>query len=185
MKQKLTYATLAVAAMILTGFLMDRREVVWSQEVGKAVASEDGFEGLTVVVNHTEEGPDFEVAQRAMRRSLDSIIRKAVQSYQAAKDDAKKKQAKETVSSALIKYFEADMKQREQDIQAIEERVKKLRDQLEKRRAAKEEIIGLQLQVVINEAEGMGFYGGRSVEEGFGRSGFRRRGRATFDNEDR
>ncbi|MFO1092581.1 MAG: hypothetical protein U0992_04600 [Planctomycetaceae bacterium] len=66
------------------------------------------------------------------------------------------------------------MQLREQEIRDIEERVKKLQAQLERRRAAKAELLDLQLKVLVNEAEGLGFYGrGGSMERtrGAGRMG--------------
>jgi hypothetical protein len=38
----------------------------------------------------------------------------------------------------------------------LEERLKKLKDQLERRRKAKTDIIQLELKVLVNEAEGLG-----------------------------
>jgi len=37
--------------------------------------------------------------------------------------------------------------------------VKKLRDQIEKRKKARDEIINLRLKTIVNEAEGLGFPG--------------------------
>lgn len=88
----------------------------------------------------------------------DSDIRRGVKQYQDAKTDDEKKQGETTISNALSKYFELDMQNREEEIREIEERVKKLRAQLETRREAKDQLIELQLKVLINEANGLGFY---------------------------
>ena len=87
-----------------------------------------------------------------------SAIDIAVQKYQQATNDADKERAKKGLATALSGYFDDDMKNREQELSEIEERVKKLRARLEKRRDAKEKLVELQLQVLINEAEGLGFY---------------------------
>jgi hypothetical protein len=46
---------------------------------------------------------------------------------------------------------------RKKELADIESRLEKLRAQLERRRAKKDEIVDLQVKVAINEAEGLGF----------------------------
>lgn len=107
-------------------------------------------------------------------QQTDSAIQQAVGKYRAAEDDKGKDEAKQAMSAALSEYFDADMKLREEEIRDIEERVKKLQAQLERRREAKSKLVELQLQLLVNEAEGLGFYG-RSGFDGpfrFGRGDF-------------
>jgi uncharacterized protein (TIGR03067 family) len=85
-------------------------------------------------------------------------IREAMKKLQAAESDDAKEAAKAELSAVLASYFDADMKGREKVISDIEERVKKLRAQFDKRKAAKDKIIELQLQVLVNEVEGLGFF---------------------------
>lgn len=89
----------------------------------------------------------------------DSAIQQAVNKYRDAEIDQDKEHAKQEISTALSDYFDANMKVREEEIRDIEARVKKLQAQLERRRAAKAELLELQLKVLVNEAEGLGFYG--------------------------
>ena len=90
-----------------------------------------------------------------------------------AKNDADKKKAAETIQRSLERQFEQDLAQRrEQDVAAVEERVKALRQQLSKRQVSKAEIIALRLKTIMNNAEGLGFPGDdgpqdRSVIEAF------------------
>lgn len=91
--------------------------------------------------------------------TIDAAIRNAVRKLQAAEDEAEKEEAKKKMSALLVTYFDADMKSRETEIAKIEDRVRNLRTQLDKRRAAKDDIIQLQLKVLENEAEGLGFFG--------------------------
>jgi hypothetical protein len=105
----------------------------------------------------------------------DSGIQDAVQMYRDAQDDDGRKEATKAMSAALSNYFDADMKLREQEILDIEARVKKLQAQLARRSEAKAELLDLQLKVLVNEAEGLGFYGrASSVDNPFfsGGSGF-------------
>lgn len=111
---------------------------------------------------------------------VQQATQQAIKKYQAGKTEKEKKRAEGEVKSSLSIYFDYDMKFREQDIAKIETRLKNLRTRLEKRRAAKEQLVELQVQLLINEANGLGFYGqpnaqssnrmvwGTSVEHGPG-----------------
>ncbi len=163
MKRNLTYASLAFATITITGVLIIRLPLVSGQEARESSATHQTVIDYDYAFDSSLDNSSRDMGglpSYGRQNTPDSKIRKAVQSYQTAKTDGDKETAKDAVSTALSDYFEADMKTREQDIKEIEERVKKLREQLEKRRAAKAKIVDLQLQVVINEAEGLGFYGG-------------------------
>jgi hypothetical protein len=83
----------------------------------------------------------------------------ALSKLKSGKNDAEKESAKKDLSQALDKLFQRDLEQREHQVTEIEARVKKLRDQIEKRKAAKAEILSLHLKTIINESEGLGFPG--------------------------
>ncbi len=55
--------------------------------------------------------------------------------------------------------FDRDLESREKDVVELETRVKKLRDQFDKRKAAKDKIIELRLTTIQNEIDGLGFPG--------------------------
>ena len=74
-------------------------------------------------------------------------------------DSAKKPELTKQLEAAVDKYFDDDMKVRETELTKLEERLNKLRSQLERRRKAKTEIIQLQIKVLLNEADGLGFTG--------------------------
>lgn len=84
-------------------------------------------------------------------------LRDALKSLRTAKTVEAKTKAKEAVTKLLKEQFDADLKQREKEIANIEARIRQLRSVLEKRRTARDEIIQLQLKVIVNEAEGLGF----------------------------
>jgi hypothetical protein len=140
MKSKKMYPFYAVAAIPLATLYINSTAPVCGQD--KVLLSND--KGLTLFVGKATS-PEHE-------------IQKGVKKYQAAKTDANKEKAKIVMSAALSSYFDADMKNREKDIVNIEKRIKKLRALLEKRRAAKAKLVDLQLNVLINKAEGLGFY---------------------------
>ena len=85
-------------------------------------------------------------------------IRAAASAVRNADNDEDRKKATEELASALDEYFEQDMKARTKEVKEIQARVEKLEAQLDRRREKKAEIIDLQLKVVLNEADGLGFY---------------------------
>jgi hypothetical protein len=83
-----------------------------------------------------------------------------------ATEEAKKTELTGQLEKAVNKLFDEDMKAREAELTKLEERLKKLKDQLERRRKAKADIIQLQIKVLANEAEGLGF--SRTLDQGTG-----------------
>jgi murein L,D-transpeptidase YcbB/YkuD len=90
-------------------------------------------------------------------RFMTEINEQAVK-YRDADNEKDKSTAMKNLNEVIDKCFEDDMKVREQELASIEERLNKLRAQLDRRRAKKQEIVDLQVKVVINDAEGLGFY---------------------------
>ena len=84
-------------------------------------------------------------------------LQAAIQQLKTGKENAARKAATETIQQQLATQFEADLKQREKELAEVEQRVKSLREQLDKRKAAQADIINLRLQTLINDANGLGF----------------------------
>ena len=74
-------------------------------------------------------------------------------------DEAKKAELTKQLEASIAKQFDLDMQSREAELTKLEERMNKLRVQLDRRRKAKSDIIQLQLKVMVNEADGLGFTG--------------------------
>jgi hypothetical protein len=142
MKSKKMYPFYAVAAILLATLYINSPAPVWGQDTTLKTVKKDG--ALTFYLDKAT--------------SPEQEIQKGVKKYQVAKTEEKKEDAKQGISAALSSYFDADMKNREKDIVNIEKRIKKLRALLEKRRAAKAKLVDLQLKVLINKADGLGFY---------------------------
>ncbi len=85
---------------------------------------------------------------------------RAIEKLKSAKSDADKTSATNELSKMLEKSFQRDLERREHEIAQVEARVKKLRDQIEKRKKAKDDILNLRLKTIVNEADGLGFPGG-------------------------
>jgi hypothetical protein len=87
-------------------------------------------------------------------------IREAAAALSAAEDDDARENAERELNELLNEYFEEDMKRREQELADVEARVTKLRELLERRREKRDDIIRLQIEVLRNEADGLGFFSG-------------------------
>lgn len=95
-----------------------------------------------------------------------TLIRKAAEALRDAKSDETRDQAEDKLRELLSKYFHEDMKRREADLQQMESRLKKLQEQLARRHDKKDEIVDLQIKVLINEADGLGFFSSPSPPMG-------------------
>lgn len=89
-----------------------------------------------------------------------SAIRIAAEELRDAKDDEAKSKAEENLRGLLRNYFGEDMARREKELEAMQNRLKKLQEQLAKRRDKMQEIVDLQIKVLTNEADGLGFFSG-------------------------
>ncbi len=83
----------------------------------------------------------------------------AVEKLRSAKEGPDKEAAKKELLHLLEQSFTRDLEHREQEVAEVESRVKKLREQIERRKKAKDEIVGLRLKTIVNETEGLGFSG--------------------------
>jgi len=86
-------------------------------------------------------------------------FKQAVDKLRMAKEGSDKDAAKKELAELLDRSFTHDLERREQEVAEIESRVKKLREQIERRKKAKDEIVGLRLKTIVNETEGLGFPG--------------------------
>ncbi len=90
--------------------------------------------------------------------ALDAFVRSPLEEYRTAADDAGRNAALAKLTAGFGDYFDRDMVRREGEVTKIQERLVKLQQLLERRRAKKQEFVELQVKVAIAEAEGMGFY---------------------------
>ena len=117
------------------------------------------------VVKPMEKGPQS-VVQFHMAGDNLRAIREAAAALSAAEDDDAREEAQGKLSELLDEYFEEDMNRREEELAAVEKRVKQLRELLERRREKKDDIINLQIDVLRNEADGLGFFSGEGPSGG-------------------
>lgn len=77
--------------------------------------------------------------------------------YAGSDDAAEQKKLKADLRQALAKQFDVQKQRRELELARIEERVRKLREQLKKRTDARETIVDRRLEQLVNDAEGLGW----------------------------
>ena len=75
----------------------------------------------------------------------------------SAQSDEEKSKAKETLSKALSDCFDQDVENRKQELESIRTRLAEMETQLKKRMDGKDDIVRLRLQVLANNANGLGW----------------------------
>ncbi len=96
-------------------------------------------------------------------------LQEAIKSLNNSSAPEAQKKATDTIQQQLSEQFDVDLKGREKELAEVEAKVKSLREQLDKRKAAREDIISLRLKTITNDAAGLGFPGGGGAGEAFER----------------
>jgi hypothetical protein len=154
MKSK-SWIALVTFALVVSGGLAGAT-TSWAQEEGGLTTklykrSVEGGGGMAMATPGT--GPAVDPRIAAMRE-----ITAAAAAFRDATGDEAKSAVRGKLVALLDKYFDEDMKSREAELAKVEERVKKLRALFDKRAGKKQEIIDLQVKVLENEADGLGFF---------------------------
>jgi len=77
--------------------------------------------------------------------------------YAQSTDEKQRAAIKEALSKVLQRQFDLQIQQHEREVSEIEARVKKLREMIAKRNAARQSIVSSRLDQLVNEADGMGW----------------------------
>ncbi|GAB5444481.1 MAG: hypothetical protein Fues2KO_48300 [Fuerstiella sp.] len=64
----------------------------------------------------------------------------------------------ERLREALNNYFEQDLQVREQQLEEIRSKLQAMEEKLEQRRRSQKEVVDLQYRLLVNEANGLGFF---------------------------
>lgn len=100
-----------------------------------------------------------------LQTEVNSIVSELKKLNNPATDDDEqktanlKKTAEDKLRAALGKRFDVLMTSREQQIEQLEKQIATLEAEVKKRRDAKEQIVDLRVQTLLNEANGLGFPG--------------------------
>jgi len=105
------------------------------------------------------------------RRKAERKLRDVTKKLKLMKGEYDRDDAEALLRPALEGYFAADLDGREQEINGIQKRIDSLEKLIEQRREARDQVIALQVEVLKNDAEGLGFFstsaGGSNFSEGF------------------
>ncbi len=88
----------------------------------------------------------------------DHGLNKALKAYRNSKaDSTERKEAREKVAKGLSEMYDDQLKRQEKQIEELADRLDKLRVQLAKRRDAKARMVDLKLEMVLSQADGLGW----------------------------
>jgi hypothetical protein len=119
------------------------------RSTSSAAPTANPFERATV---HFENAIGLNAVTGPAQSKINELIERLRDADELHKPDLVKE-----LEAAVSAEFDEDMKHREAELTKLEERMAKLRTQLERRKKAKAEITQLQTKVIVNEAEGLGF----------------------------
>jgi flagellar motility protein MotE (MotC chaperone) len=105
---------------------------------------------------HADDDPEMAklaVAEAELAQASDDVLSQ----YAAADKPEDQKRLKAELRDALAKQFDVQRQERELELARVEERIKKVRDQLNKRNAAREWIVDRRLDQLINAVDGLGW----------------------------
>lgn len=106
----------------------------------------------TVIEEARVEIPPAELAENQQYESALKVLK-------SDEGDAAKEAARKTIRQLLVTRFTRDLESREKDLVDLEARVTRLREKLNKRAAARDQIIDLQMTTLQNDIDGLGFDG--------------------------
>lgn len=174
MRMRMKFNRVVLGATIAIGLLSPR--LAWAQSdslentaryLENTARELERLSGQVVVDAYwavkNDNGRAEAAAEKKAARALQQRYHQAVAAYRDAENDNGRTEAAAKIKQVLEIYFQTDMETRQQELKQIAERLKKLEAQLARRTEKKQEIVDLQLKVVLNEAEGLGFSGSNAV----------------------
>jgi TolA-binding protein len=87
------------------------------------------------------------------RNEVDQLLKQ----YAAAKDEKGRGDAKKRLAEVLGRQFDLQQAQEEKELTRLEEQLKRLRDLMKKRQAARQTIIDHRLDQLVRETQGLGW----------------------------
>ena len=85
----------------------------------------------------------------------DSRLREAMDALRQAEDSESKAEAREQLRTALSEQYDQYIEAQREQLDSMAKRLQSLREQLDKREAAKERLVDLRLEMLENEANGL------------------------------
>ena len=111
-------------------------------------------------------GPEYE-AQRELTkedRQLDTETRAILGRYKQSEDSNQRAELEQQLQKIVEQHFDVRHRQRELEIADVAERLRRLQEQLDKRKAARDDIIQNRLDQLLREATGLGWGANQSAD---------------------
>ena len=111
-------------------------------------------------------GPEHE-AQRELTkedRQLDTETRAILGSYKQSEDSNQRAELEQQLQKLVEQHFDVRHRQRELEIADVTQRLRRLQEQLDKRKAARGDIIQNRLEQLLREASGLGWGANQSAD---------------------
>jgi hypothetical protein len=125
--------------------------------MGNGMAEMMKFRGMMgSMASPADDDPEMAklaVAEAELADSSEALLTQ----YAAAEKPDDQKRLKAEIRDALEKQFDVQHQRRELELARVEDRIKKVREQLKKRNEARETIVDRRLDQLINDAEGLGW----------------------------
>lgn len=109
--------------------------------------------GYPAVRMYASPNSQLEQAHSKLNREGESLASQ----YAEASDDAERQKIKAQLAEVVGRQFEVQQQIREDEVAQLEARVKKLRGLIEKRKEARQSIVGNRLDQLLRDAEGLGW----------------------------
>ena len=139
---------------------------------GMVGAELNGYEQVLGLPGSNPYGRGTSTESENPLRKAERALRDVTKKLKLMKGEYDREDAEALLRPALESYFAADLNGREQEINGIQKRIDSLEKLIEQRREARDQVISLQVEVLKNDAEGLGFFSTSSGGSGF-RDGFR------------
>lgn len=126
----------------------------------------------TVTFAGREEVDPAVAKARQVERKLQQQTREFVAQYANTEDEDARQKIKSSIADLLTQQFELQKEVRENELTRLEEKVKKLRELLNKRSEMRDEIVQRRVEQLVIDAEGLGWVdspGSGAFEGGFWR----------------
>ncbi|MEZ6094113.1 MAG: hypothetical protein R3C03_24305 [Pirellulaceae bacterium] len=122
-----------------------------SSHQGQVIVQRPGQTVEMLNLNYTQPARVFQ------NDPIQDELRQALGEYSKAESEDQKREIRDRVREALEERYDEFLDQQNTQIDDLEKRIKELREQLSRRRDAKERMVDLKLEMVLSQAEGLGW----------------------------
>ena len=157
-----SFTAAAVVAVVFASVAVNSFAIFQAQSGPRSSADEASQSDLGT---HQSQGAQFELAEELLTHWVDSqrrgnpsrSIEQLQQELGAAEGETEKEAIKKKIKDHLSAEYDEFLVKNQSELKRLEERVKKLRVDLDRRRIAKAQLLDLEVQRVLNEASGLGW----------------------------